>query len=292
MRVLVTGASGYIGSHTCAALKEAGHEVIALDNKVSTNDVPYNQLLIRDVTVQYIDRIFYDTVVHLASLISVEESTLKPSLYVKNNIQGTYKTLLNYKFNNFIFASTAAAFNPISPYAQTKLVCESLVKEMAPNYTIFRFFNVAGSDGVRGQIGPSTHLIRIAAETAAGKRGSMVVYGDEWATRDGTCVRDYIHVQDLVDGIVKAVNDPQNTDYECVGTGNGYTVSEVIETMKRVTGVDFNVLVGPNRSGDVGELLIPSWEKRSDLIKPTRTLEEMCLSAYKYELNRKGGRVV
>lgn len=292
MRVLVTGASGYIGSHTCAALKEAGHEVIALDNKGSTNGVPYDQFLYRDVTVQYIDGIFYDTIVHLAGLISVEESTLKPSLYYKNNIEGTYKTLLNYKFNNFIFASTATAFNPISPYAQTKLVCESLVKEMAPNYTIFRFFNVAGSDGVRGQIGPSTHLVRIAAETAAGKRDSMVVFGDEWPTRDGTCIRDYIHVQDLVDGIVRAVNDPQNTDYECVGSGTGYTVSEVIDTMKNVSGINFNVLVGPNRPGDVAELLIPSWEKRSDLIKPKRTLADMCSSAYKYELNRKGGRAV
>lgn len=284
MRVLVTGACGYIGSHTCAALKEAGHEVYALDNKVSTNDTPCDNFLYRDVTDTYRDNICYDTIVHLAGLISVEESTLKPSLYYKNNIEGTYKTLFNYKHNNFIFASTAAAFIPVSPYAQTKLVCESLVKEMAPNYTIFRFFNVAGSDGVRGQIGPSTHLIRIAAEVAAGKRPAMTIYGDKWPSKDGTCVRDYIHILDLVDGIVKAVNDPQNLDYECVGSGKGYTVSEVINTMKKVTGKDFDTFVAANRPGDVAELLIPSWEKKSSLIKPKRTLEEMCLSAYKYEI--------
>ena len=131
-------------------------------------------------------------------------------------------------------------------------------------------------------------MIRICAEAAAGKRPCVLVYGDDYNTEDGTCVRDYIHVEDLVDGIVNTIYEPQNTRYECVGTGKGYSVKEVIKTMQKVTGVKFHSFAVDRRSGDVESLLIPDLIGRSKLIKPKRSLEEMCLSAYEFERKRHG----
>ena len=288
-RVLVTGCSGYIGSHTVKALKREGFDVHGIDwYRNSPNDVSkyVDKLMIgdaKDLTKAY----RYDTVIHLAGYISVEDSVKFPLDYFQNNTMGTHWQLHFNGTNgceNFIFASTAAAFNPVSPYAQSKLMAESLVKNMATNYTIFRFFNVAGSDGEFGQVGKATHLIRIAAETAAGKRPRMNLYGTDWDTQDGTCVRDYVHVQDLVDSIVKAVYNPLNTEYECLGRGYGVSCREVIEMMKEVSGVDFEVIETDRRPGDVARLVV---EQPSRLLECKRDLYDMCRSAYELELKRK-----
>lgn len=287
-KVLVTGCNGYIGSHVVKALAEAGCEVSGMDNKKSVNDVSKYltcefDYYHRDVSDHSHGHLYYDVVIHLAGLISVEESTQNPWKYFTNNTEGTCNILTNYEAENFIFASTAAAFNPISPYAQSKLMAESLVKTMANNYTIFRFFNVAGNNGEFRQIGDATHLIRIAAETAAGKRDHMKIYGNDWETRDGTCIRDYVHVMDLVECILKAIEVPANTDYECIGSGIGYTVNEVIDVMKDVSGINFNTEYAPRRPGDAAEILIPAHQK-SKYFYGNRTLEQMCESAYKMEL--------
>ena len=287
-RILVTGCNGYIGSHTVKALKREGFEVHGIDwNRNSKNDVRkyVDDLMFGDAN-NLAKAYRYDAVVHLAGYISVEDSVKFPLDYYQNNTMGTHWQLHFNGTNgceNFIFASTAAAFDPVSPYAQSKLMAESLVKSMAKNYTIFRFFNVAGSDGEFGQVGKATHLIRVAAETAAGKRPSMNLYGTDWDTPDGTCVRDYIHVQDLVDSIVKAVYNPLNTNYECLGRGLGVSCREVIDTMKRVSGIDFTVVESPRRPGDVARLVV---DKPSSLLDCKRDLYEMCLSAYKLELKR------
>jgi len=287
-RVLVTGCNGYIGSHTVKALAKSGCEVHGIDwNKRSPNKVKkyvHNYMIgdVKDFTKAY----RYDAVVHLAGYISVEESVKYPLQYFENNTMGTHWQLHFNGTNgceNFIFASTAAAFNPVSPYAQSKLMAESLVKAMAKNYTIFRFFNVAGNDGEFRQTGDSTHLIRIAAETAAGKRDHMKIYGNDWNTRDGTCVRDYVHVMDLVDCILKAIEVPANSDYECIGSGIGYTVNEVIDVMRDVSGVNFKAEYAPRRPGDAAEIVIPAKQK-SKYFYGNRTLEQMCESAYKIEL--------
>ena len=288
IKVLVTGCNGYIGSHVVKALAEAGCEVSGMDNKKSVNDVSKYltgefDYYHRDVSDHSHGHLYYDVVIHLAGLISVEESTQNPWKYYTNNTEGTCNILTNYEAENFIFASTAAAFNPISPYAQSKLMAESLVKTMANNYTIFRFFNVAGNNGEFRQIGDATHLIRIAAETAAGKRDHMKIYGNDWETRDGTCIRDYVHVMDLVECILKAIEVPANTDYECIGSGIGYTVNEVIDVMKDVSGINFNTEYAPRRPGDAAEILIPAHQK-SKYFYGNRTLEQMCESAYKMEL--------
>ena len=155
---------------------------------------------------------------------------------------------------------------------------------MSNTYTIFRFFNVAGSDGENKQVGESTHLIRIAAETAAGKRDTMKIFGTDYDTRDGSCIRDYIHVVDLAHSIVKAVEiGPMNSPYECIGSGKGYTTIEVVECMKKVTEKDFEVIHSNRRAGDPPILTV---ENKSGLLYNQYTLEDMCLSAYYAELNR------
>lgn len=286
-KILVTGCNGYIGSHTVKALKEAGYIVHGIDRTYSMNKVQkYLDLYMHGDANDFTKAYRYDAVVHLAGYISVEESVKQPFMYFNNNTLVTHWQLhfnVTNGCNNFIFASTAAAFNPISPYAQSKLMAESLVKAMASNFTIFRFFNVAGNNGEFGQIGNATHLVRIAAQTAAGKRSHITINGTDWDTIDGTCVRDYVHVSDLVDGIVKAVDKPSNKPYECIGTGNNYSVRQVINNMKKVSGIDFKVVEGPKRDGDAPSITVPNG-LISDYIKCEKTLEDMCLSAYKIEL--------
>lgn len=286
-KILVTGCNGYIGSHTVKALKQAGYIVHGIDKTYSMNKVQkYLDIYMHGDANDFTKAYQYDAVVHLAGYISVEESVKQPFMYFNNNTLVTHWQLhfnCTNDCNNFIFASTAAAFNPISPYAQSKLMAESLVKAMASNFTIFRFFNVAGNNGEFGQIGNATHLVRIAAQTAAGKRSHVTINGTDWDTDDGTCIRDYVHVSDLVDGIIKAVENPSNKPFECIGTGNNYSVKQVINTMKKVTDVDFKVVEGPRREGDTSTVTVPNG-LLSEYIKCSRTLEDMCLSAYMMEL--------
>jgi len=294
LKVLVTGVNGYIGSHTAKALSEHGFTVDGIDNKTHKMNKPRKYLRYYeniDITDYNNDKWYslkhgagrYDVVVHLAGLISVEESTKIPTKYFEVNTKATEHLLEYIEPNNFIYASTAAAFDPVSPYAQSKLMSENIIREKAYNNTIFRFFNVAGNDGEFGQVGEATHLIRIAAETAAGKRSSMKLYGTDWNTPDGTCIRDYIHVQDLVDSIVKAVYNPLNTEYECLGRGKGVSCKEVIEMMREVSNVNFRVVETGRRPGDVERLVV---DKPSQLLECKRNLFDMCRSAYELELKR------
>lgn len=285
-KILVTGAYGYIGSHTVKFLAEHGYEVTALDSKVTTNNVKKyaSRVIISDLTDTDYHGAF-DHVVHLAGAISVEESEHKPWKYIDKNINGTYNILddIHYlKEVNFTFSSTAAAFDPVSVYAQTKLLAERLVRKKADKFTVFRFFNVAGNDGEFKQMGKATHLIRIAAEAAAGKRPYIQINGTDWDTPDGTCIRDYVHVLDVVHGIEKSIHYPSNKNYDCIASGNGYSVKEVIDTMKRVSGVDFQVVEGSRRGGDAQTILMPQGAEK--YIDAYYSLEDMCLSAYKAEL--------
>ena len=285
LKVLVTGCTGYIGSHLCKVLFEAGHQITGLDIEWKKhNDVTRycHRILIKDVTRHVIDE-DYDVIVHLAGLIQVEESVALPTRYYATNLGGTVN-MLRQGFNgqpHFIFASTAGAFDAQSPYARSKLAAEDVIKEQSDNYTIFRFFNVAGSDGMHRQVGRASHLIRIAAEAAAGKRDYMYMYGDDYDTKDGTCVRDYIHVVDLVNAIRDTIKHGAfNTPYECIGSGKGYSVKEVINTMKEVTGVDFQVKISGRRDGDPASLAITN---QFNLLHPQYNLRDMCLSAYRVE---------
>lgn len=288
LKVLITGVQGYVGSTLAREISLNHRDKICLHGMDIVESVNKSQ--------QYVEKYFkadienewslsmvstpeYDCVVHLAGLISVGDSMKEPMEYAHANVNGTINVLRWYKPRNFIFASTAGVLHPINPYAQTKILAENIVRQLAHEYTIFRFFNVAGSDEVNRQIGKSTHLIRIAAETAAGKRESMTLNGTDYDTPDGTCVRDYIHVLDLVDSIIRAIYNPRNTNYECLGNGRGYSNREVIDTMKRVTGRDFKVIESGRREGDPPYLgLLPS--EVSTLVAIKYTLEDMCRSAY------------
>jgi len=287
MKVLVTGASGYIGSHVCKLFKEQGHTVIGWDTEIhgETNlvaaycDEYYNI----DVTGQYVGGI-YDAVVHLAGRSVVPQSLLEPTEYYRVNVMGTDNLLNKVKTPHVLFASTSSAWEMASPYARSKVAAEDVIKEKADGYTIFRFFNVSGTDGVNRQLGDPTHLIRIAAEAASGRRDKVEIYGTDYDTRDGTCIRDYIHVVDLAGAIVTAVErGPANTPYECLGSNVGYSVREVIDTMQKVTGKQLNIIEAPRREGDAVSSVV---DTLSEHVTLTKTIEEMCNDQYELELRR------
>ena len=288
INILVTGASGYIGSHLCkilhdniscrlSVLKNVRHpEYDCKENAHIYFDHSYFGVDVREFSTD----IEYDVVVHLAGMISVEESNHKPDLYYDVNVNGT-ANILKIKSKHFIFASTAGAFNPTNPYAISKIIAEDLIKSSDTPYTIFRFFNVAGSNGEFGQIGPSTHLIRVLSEVAMGKRNQFSLYGNDYDTRDGTCVRDYIHVEDIGYSILKAIkNGPKNSQYECLGHGIGYSNKEVLDIFQEATNTKIPYTIAPRRQGDPAILIV---ESISDLSSKKYNIDDMCKSAYQYE---------
>jgi UDP-glucose 4-epimerase len=214
-------------------------------------------------------------------LLDVKESVHIPWEYVKTNIIGTKNVLRATSTDNFIFASSCAAFTPeFSPYGQTKLMGENIVREHASNYTIFRIFNVAGNNGIFDEIVRARHLIQVAAEAAAGVIPHMHLYGTDYNTKDGTAMRDYIHVSDLANAIAYAVEVPKNTPFECAGTGIGYSCREVIEMMKYVSGMEFDVIEAEERKGDPPSSLIPKRIGNSDYVDNRYDLEDMCYDTY------------
>lgn len=284
-KVLVTGATGYIGSHVCKLLKEHGHRVTAWDTNIhgEHNDID-----------SYVDEFWptdvtgsravgdYDAVVHLAGRSVVPQSMKEPTEYYRVNAMGTDNMLRNVGSDNFIFASTSSAFEMASPYARSKVAAEDIIKEKSSGHTIFRFFNVSGTDGVNRQLGEPTHLIRIAAMVAAGKLPLINIFGVDYLTRDGTCIRDYIHVCDLSAAIVKAVeNGPLNTPYECLGSNTGYSVLEVLDAMEKVTGKKLSRVISDRREGDAVASVV---DKLSEYATLTKTIEDMCLDQYKLEI--------
>jgi UDP-glucose 4-epimerase len=283
MKVLLTGATGYIGSHVCKTLKEHGYHITAWDinlhkeyNDISKYcDVFYNWDVTKNVRGEF------DSVVHLAGRSVVPQSLKEPAEYYRVNTMGTSNLLNRVQTDNFIFASTSSAFEMASPYARSKVAAEDIIKEKSNGYTIFRFFNVSGTNGVNHQLSTPSHLIRVAAMVAAEKLPHINIFGVDYPTRDGTCIRDYIHVNDLSDAIAKAVQyGPQNTPYECLGSNTGWTVLEVLDVMERVTGKKIKRIIGDRREGDAVASIV---DKLSNYINLTKTIEDMCLDQYNLE---------
>lgn len=286
MTVLVTGGAGYIGSHMVYALTDRGEDVIVLDNLSTGFDwavSPAATLVVGDIgDAELLNRLFsthdIDAIIHFAGSIVVPESVENPLKYYRNNTVNS-RTLMEAAVNagvkRFIFSSTAAVYGipevnpatedaplaPINPYGRSKLMTEWMLEDVARahegfDYVALRYFNVAGADpkGRTGQSTPeATHLIKVACQTALGQREKMFIFGDDYDTEDGTCIRDYIHVSDLIAAHVDALDYLRDGGASAVfncGYGHGYSVKQVIDTVKRVSGVDFAVEVAPRRAGD------------------------------------------
>lgn len=289
--ILVTGGAGYIGSHAVLALNEAGYVVTVLDN-LSTGladaVLPPAHLIVADLMdAERLDEIFrigqFAAVIHFAASIVVPESVVRPMAYYANNVANTITLLQaveHHKVPRFIFSSSAAVYGipdatpvpetaataPISPYGRTKLIAEWMLYDLAMaapwfRFGILRYFNVAGCDpqGRLGQNNPkATHLIKTACQAALGQRAEFQVYGDDYPTADGTGVRDFIHVSDLAHAHLVLLNaleagSPSQT-LNC-GYGHGYSVREVVKTVKSISGVDFPVAMAPRRIGDPPEVV-------------------------------------
>ncbi len=307
MTVLVTGGAGYIGSHMVLELLDAGESVIVLDNLSTGHDwaVPKKaQLIVGDtgdqaLVIRLLREHSVEAIIHFAASIIVPDSVHDPLAYYRNNTVNS-RALIECAVNNgvphFIFSSTAAVYGnptqvpvqedsptvPISPYGWSKLISEVMLRDASRahglRHVVLRYFNVAGADphGRSGQTSKAaTHLIKVAAETALGLRPKIDVFGTDYPTPDGTCIRDYIHVSDLVrahsDALRYLRSGGQSQTLNC-GYGHGFSVFEVVQMVKRVSGVDFKVDVAPRRAGDPASIVANSqlaratlgWEPRFD----------------------------
>ncbi|MCL1982062.1 MAG: UDP-glucose 4-epimerase GalE [Clostridiales bacterium] len=298
--VLVPGGAGYIGSHTVYALVESGAEVVVIDNletgyeKAIHPKARFYRGDIRDCA--FLDSVFshesIDAVIHFAANSLVGESMTDPLKYYDNNVGGTrclLRSMVRHNINIVVFSSTAAVYGepenipilesdrtaPANAYGETKLAMERMFgwTELAHGirYVSLRYFNACGAHEC-GEIGeahkPETHLIPIVLQAAGGKRENVSVYGSDYDTRDGTCVRDYVHVMDLAEAHVLAVDHllkGGKSDIFNLGNGVGFTVSEVIKTAENVTGRPIPVAVAPRRAGDPAQLVASSQKARDVL---------------------------
>lgn len=319
MKIVVAGGAGYIGSHMVKQLVQAGHDVITLDNlSYGYRDaVKYGEFVEGDIgDADCLDKLFtnagIDAVMHFAGFIQVGESVEKPSMYYHNNVINTHTLLdamLRHSIKNFIFSSTAAIFGepdytpidekhpkqPINPYGHSKLMIEQVLEDYDTAYglrsTCLRYFNAAGADP-DGELGerhvPETHLIPLILQAASGRREDIKVFGDDYPTEDGTCVRDYIHINDLCTAhslaLEKMMRDDKSARYN-LGNGKGFSVKEVIDVAKTVSGNDFKVTIEPRRAGDPAVLVADAVQARQELNwKPEfAELHDIVATAWKWE---------
>lgn len=322
-KVLVTGGAGYIGSHVVKALGERGYQVLTYDSLVTGKPwaVLYGDLVIGDLLdikklQEVISEFKPEAVMHFAAHIVVPESVAQPLKYYVNNVQGTLNLLsamIKCGVNKLIFSSSAAVYGvpervpipeeaplqPINPYGHTKAMVEQVLKDLSAageiSYVSLRYFNVAGADR-DGRIGEgkedATHLITLCTRAAAGKRPYLSVFGTDYPTPDGTCIRDYIHVEDLAEahvlGLEHLLAGRESEVFNC-GYGKGYSVREVIEAAKKVTGVDFPVKYEGRRPGDPPVLVADSQKIRAKLgwVPSSDDLERIVYSAWRWEQKRK-----
>ena len=249
-KILITGCSGYIGSHLSKMLSN-DYEVHGLD--IEEPQAPLNEFYRCDINRQFAipGDIEYDTVIHLAALVRVGESEQIPIKYYITNLNGTMNVVNKIKTKNFIFASTGAAQDCSSAYGISKRAAEDVVREYCTkhkqqDYTIFRFYNVIGNDGYEPTNPDGLMYNLIKARTTK----EFTIFGDDYNTSDGTCVRDYVHVNEICDALKQAIEKPSNS-IECLGHGIGKTVIDIVNMFKEVNNIDFEVKVGPRRKGDI-----------------------------------------
>jgi UDP-glucose 4-epimerase len=322
--LLVTGGAGYIGSHVTRLLVEIGDQVAVYDNLSSGYAwavMPGAELVLGDLgDRERLEALFaerrFDAVLHFAAHVDVAESVREPAKYYRNNVInaiGLFELAAQHGVGRVIFSSTAAVYGepadelideatplaPINPYGASKMMAEGILTDIAAasgqRYAILRYFNVAGADP-EGRIGQATpgsrHLIKVACETALGLRPAMWINGTDYPTPDGTCVRDFIHVDDLARAHLAALDyleaDGDSVVLNC-GYGRGSSVRAVLDTVRRVSGVDFPIESGPRRPGDPAALVADSarirqvlgWQPRHD------DLEFIIRTAWAWEKERR-----
>lgn len=325
MAILVTGGAGYIGSHTVVELLEKGEEVIVIDNlhtghQKSILGGAFYQGDLRDRS--FLDVVFrnhsIEAVIHFAASSLVGESVQKPLDYYDNNLIGSHslvKAMLDYDVKKIVFSSTAATYGeparipieeddptaPTNPYGETKLAIEKMLRWCDAAYGLksisLRYFNAAGAhpDGVIGEDhNPESHLIPIILQVALGQREHIGIFGDDYPTADGTCIRDYIHVMDLANAhwlALEYLRRTHRSDIFNLGSGKGFSVLEVIETARKVTGHPIPAKIYPRRAGDPA-VLVASAEKAQQKLKwlpRYRQLEEIIATAWKWHKEHPNG---
>jgi len=330
MNILVTGGAGYIGSHAVRKLTEAGHTVAVLDNlsyghrRALPDAMPFYQVDLKETDrIEMILRTHrIEAVMHFAALISVGESVQKPLLYYQNNTAGAVSLLEAMEragVKRFVFSSTAATYGepevtpthepiyettkqlPINPYGRSKWFVEQILGDIAAadpefGFVAFRYFNVAGAaeDASIGEDHrPETHLIPLVLLAAMGKRDNITVFGTDYPTPDGTCIRDYVHINDLVAAHVLGIETLASGDalFYNLGIGRGYSVKEILDAAKNVTGREIPTVFGDRREGDPARLFANSEKVQRELgWKPQHTdIEEIIASAWRWHTSHPDG---
>ncbi|KRQ87192.1 UDP-glucose 4-epimerase [Caloramator mitchellensis] len=325
MNILVTGGAGYIGSHTVKMLNKMGKNVVAYDNLVKGHkdavkcdvfvkgDI-FDSELLEDTIKKY----NIDSVIHFAAYSLVGESMEKPMMYYKNNVEGTLNLLevmLKNGVKNLVFSSTAAVYgepervpitedlpkNPTNVYGRTKLIMEGAMEDYSRsyglNYIALRYFNACGADE-EGDIGedhnPESHLIPLVLQAALGKRDSIKIFGDDYPTNDGTCIRDYIHVNDLAMAhylALEALINGHKSDVYNLGNGVGFSVKEIIDAAEEVVGHPIKREIVSRRPGDPAILIASSEKIKNDLGWKTKytDIKEIIRTAYIWHKNNPNG---
>lgn len=323
MKLLVTGGAGYVGSHSVRTLLDEGHDVVVLDNlstghKWALQDCELISVDLRDETnlLRSIKNRGFDGVLHFAAKSLVGESKNQPALYYQNNVGGTtnlVRAMQAADIQRLVFSSTAAIFGnpvsdlidekhpktPINVYGQTKLVVEHLLQAVADSSDFsaacLRYFNAAGANNA-ANLGewhePETHLIPNALRAAAGTGNALTLFGDDYPTTDGTCVRDYIHVDDLASAHVAAIEKVSaggNFTAYNLGNGNGYSVKEVIAACEKAVGAEIPFTIGPRREGDPATLVASAQKARDELDWNPQfgAIDEIAQSAWNWECYRR-----
>jgi len=322
MKLLIPGGAGYIGSHMVRYAQEHGCEVVVLDDFSTGHKWAVNEceilrvnLLDQDKLSQLLKGRYFDGVIHFAARSLVGESVKKPDLYYRNNVVGTLNLvneMLNNDINNLVFSSTAAIFgnpvtdkiaedhpkSPINPYGQSKLMVENMLEDICSandfNATCLRYFNAAGAHE-SGEIGechdPETHLIPNVIKAALSSESNLKVFGNDYPTSDGTCVRDYVHVTDLAQAHLLGLNHMQkNKGFSAynLGNGNGFSVLNVVKSCERILGNPIQYELGQRRIGDPVALVAESLKAKLDLgWKPVfSNLEGIIKSAWGWHVSR------
>lgn len=326
MNVLVTGGAGYIGSHCVKELIQQGHQVVVVDDlstgyleAIDEQAIFYNTTIMdTEKMTQILTTHHIDSIIHFAAYSLVGESMVNPLKYYNNNVYGTQRLLeamILANVKNIVFSSTAAVYGeqetmpitedmletPTNTYGETKLAMEKMMKwadkAKGIKYIALRYFNVAGAH-YSGTIGeahnPETHLIPLILQVPNNLREAIHIFGDDYDTFDGTCIRDYIHIEDLIDAHIKAMHHLSKTnqsDFFNLGSGEGYSVLEMIEAARKVTNHKIPSIISQRRKGDPS-VLIASSEKAQKILKWERkykNIEDIISSAWNFHKTHKGG---